>query len=431
MENNLSTIINSMEANGSQGEGFDPNLLNIIISHIDKEKQNNQIIFNKFNTNQEKLKQELTSLHNKFMENKNNFKSVQKLLDEYSRNKDKFLTVKDINDLTKNIDMISSKLKEYSKKQDLEILKKDMNSKIQENKKKEIIIQSKDDKNENAEESGEPDGNINKNISDLISDLLKSEGKNIDISKNKHFVELMKQNKQNSKELNKNLRNFFDLKNQISSDHTQNEISTLKTEYIDLNEEFKVYKQKLLKVIKMIGEYETKKDEGEEDEKVGKNDGTNVDKKLQQTEDTITGKIEFLVQFVEKLNDKFEKIDKKLGSITKEVKDDIKATIRVDTYKVVEQFKLKLNSFTEKFENELKNKIDKMGLNIFENKLNNRLSLNLKDKLNKNDLKKNNYIISKKIDTFENKISKTLVDTIIDLQMDDAPLIVKKKPKKC
>ena len=343
-----------MEANGSQGEGFDPNLLNIIISHIDKEKQNNQIIFNKFNTNQEKLKQELTSFHNKFMENKNNFKSVQKLLDEYLRNKDKFLTVKDINDLTKNIDMISSKLKEYSKKQDLEILKKDMNSKIQENKKKEIIIQSKDDKNENAEESGEPDGNINKNISDLISDLLKSEGKNIDISKNKHFVELMKQNKQNSKELNKNLRNFFDLKNQISSDHTQNEISTLKTEYIDLNEEFKVYKQKLLKVIKMIGEYETKKDEGEEDEKVGKNDGTNVDKKLQQTEDTITGKIEFLVQFVEKLNDKFEKIDKKLGSITKEVKDDIKATIRVDTYKVVEQFKLKLNSFTEKFENELK-----------------------------------------------------------------------------
>ena len=168
MENNLSTIINSMEANGSQGEGFDPNLLNIIISHIDKEKQNNQIIFNKFNTNQEKLKQELTSFHNKFMENKNNFKSVQKLLDEYLRNKDKFLTVKDINDLTKNIDMISSKLKEYSKKQDLEILKKYMNSKIQEIKKKEIIIQSKDDKNENAEESGEPDGNINKNISVLF-----------------------------------------------------------------------------------------------------------------------------------------------------------------------------------------------------------------------------------------------------------------------
>jgi hypothetical protein len=327
--------------------------------------------------------------------------------------------------------MISSKLKEYSKRQDLEILKKDMNSKIEQiagKVKKEIMIQ-KDDKNGNVEESGSPDGSVNKNISELIQDLLKSEGKNIDISRNKHFVELMKKNKENSKELNKNVRNYFDLKNQIKSEHTQNEISTLKTEYIDLNEEFKVYKQKLLNVIKMIGEYETKKDEDEEDEKVEKYDDSNVEKKLKQTEETIAGKIEFLVQCVEKLNDKYEKIDKKLGSITKEVKDDIKATIRIDTYKVVEQFKLKLNSFTEKFENELKNKIDKMGLNIFETKLNNKFSLDLKDKLNKNDLKKNNFIISKKIDTLENKISKTLVDTIIDLQMDDAPLIVKKNQR--
>jgi len=107
----------------------------------------------------------------------------------------------------------------------------------------------------------------------------------------------------------------------------------------------------------------------------------------------------------------------------------MKANLRVDTYKVVEQFKLKLNSFTDKFENELKNKIDKIGLNVFENKLNSKLSIDLKDKLNKNDLKKNNFMINKKIDTLENKISKTLVDTIIDLQMDDVPLLIKKNQK--
>lgn len=435
MESNFSTIINTMESNNNQGEGIDPNLLNVLISHIDKEKQNNQIIFNKFSMNQEKLKQEVTSLHNKFLENKNNFNSVQKLLDEYSRNKDRFLTFNDIKDLKRNIDIISSKLKEFSKKQELESLKKDFNSKIQQitgkekdASKNEIIIQKKDDKNRNGEEPGEQDGNINKNISSLISDLLKSEGKNIDISKNKHFVELMKKNKENSKELNKNLRNFFDLKNLISSDQTQNELSSLRSDYVGLHEELKIHKAKLMNVIKMIGEYESKKDDDEEDEK-GKYDDGNVEKKLKQTEETITGKIEFLIQCVEKLNDKYEKLDKKLGSITKEVKDDIKSTIRVDTYKVVEQFKLKLNSFTEKFESELKNKIDKMGLNIFENKINNRLTLNLKDKLNKNDLKKNNFIISKKIDSLENKISKTLVDTIIDLQMDDIPLIVKKNQR--
>ena len=120
------------------------------------------------------------------------------------------------------------------------------------------------------------------------------------------------------------------------------------------------------------------------------------------------------------------KVDKRLGSITKDIKDDIKSSLKVDTYKVVEQFKLKLNSFTEKFESELKTKIDKMGLNAFESNLNKKFSLNLKDKLSKNDLKKNNIIIGKKIDTLENKISKTLVDTIIDIQMDDVPLIIKK-----
>ncbi len=51
--------------------------------------------------------------------------------------------------------------------------------------------------------------------------------------------------------------------------------------------------------------------------------------------------------------------------------------------------------------------------------------IDLKEKLDKTELKKNNYVIKRKINNLENKISKTLVDTIIDLQMDEAPLIVK------
>ena len=37
--------------------------------------------------------------------------------------------------------------------------------------------------------------------------------------------------------------------------------------------------------------------------------------------------------------------------------------------------------------------------------------------------------LNKKIDSLENKISKTLVDTIIDLQMDEAPLLIKKNSR--
>ena len=49
--------------------------------------------------------------------------------------------------------------------------------------------------------------------------------------------------------------------------------------------------------------------------------------------------------------------------------------------------------------------------------------------MDKHELKKSNIAINRKIDSLENKISKTLVDTIIDLQMDEAPLIAKKNSK--
>ena len=49
--------------------------------------------------------------------------------------------------------------------------------------------------------------------------------------------------------------------------------------------------------------------------------------------------------------------------------------------------------------------------------------------MDKNELKKSNNALNRKIDSLENKISKTLVDTIIDLQMDEDPLIAKKNIK--
>ena len=94
--------------------------------------------------------------------------------------------------------------------------------------------------------------------------------------------------------------------------------------------------------------------------------------------------------------------------------------------RVVDDFKSKLETFTSKFETELKNKIDRGGLSIFEDKLNSKIKGDLKEKLDRIELKKNNNVIKRKIDSLENKISKTLVDTIIDLQMDEAPLIMKK-----
>ncbi len=119
-------------------------------------------------------------------------------------------------------------------------------------------------------------------------------------------------------------------------------------------------------------------------------------------------------------------LENKNKSLTKEIKDEVKQNLKNETVKIMQQFKIRLEGFTNRFENELRFKIDQIGLNDFENKINSKLNVDLKEKLDKNDLKKNNYMIKKKIDNLESKISKTFVDTLIDLQMEEQPLIIKK-----
>ncbi len=50
----------------------------------------------------------------------------------------------------------------------------------------------------------------------------------------------------------------------------------------------------------------------------------------------------------------------------------------------------------------------------------------MKEKIDKKEMNKNNQYFKRKIDNLESKISRTLVDTLIDLQMDEAPLVVKR-----
>ena len=128
------------------------------------------------------------------------------------------------------------------------------------------------------------------------------------------------------------------------------------------------------------------------------------------------------------LKDKVSLIESKYKSFSKEIKDDIKSNLRIETVKTVGQFREKLEIFTRRFEEELRSKIDQMGLNNFEKRMNTKIYFDLKEKLNRNEMQKNNNAINRKIDSLENKISKTLVDTIIDLQMDEATLIIKKTP---
>lgn len=443
MERNLSNLINTIENKGeisyqsnSPNKGnTDVNLFKMTMAQIEKNKRQSQEMLDAINTSIEKLKHDISWINNDLSETKNNYQQLQNISDEYLEDKKDYLTFKDIKEMSKNVDLLISKISDFSLRTDLEALKSDFNIKFQKivGKLKELE-EMKNKKGKNGEGDGWDPEDLNfvpvtKRISDLISDLLKSEGKNIDLSKNKHFIELMKLNQHNSSELNKNMKNYLDLKTLISSSLSHSDLDELKKEFSDFKNEYKIYKNKLIELIQLVGGFDLNNIDGKEINEKFVDEEKIFDNKIKQSEQTIKGKINFLTDYMEDISNKIMKMEKKMNSITKDLKDDMKANLRLDTYKVVEQFKLKLNSFTDKFENELRNKIDKIGLNVFENKLNSKLSFDLKDKLNKNDLKKNNFLINRKIDTLENKISKTLVDTIIDLQMDDAPLLMKKNQK--
>lgn len=100
--------------------------------------------------------------------------------------------------------------------------------------------------------------------------------------------------------------------------------------------------------------------------------------------------------------------------------------LNVESDKILDDFKEDLQTSIGVINNKLSGKVDKLSLADFGKKVDHKISTEFQKKLDKNDLRKNNNIVNKKIDSLENKISKTLVDTLIDLQMDDQPLITKR-----
>ena len=252
---------------------------------------------------------------------------------------------------------------------------------------------------------------LEERIMEQIGDLIKNKIINIDLTLNPKINELIDNYNKMCEDIEKNNKSIIEIRNLLLSNNEMNDISKLQNQVNELEEECKSNKLGIIELTKII-------------------EGNPDDEEEEDSENNLTGsikeRINFLNKTIQSLNLKIAELENKNKSMTKEVKDDIKQYLKYETQKIMQQFKLRLESFTSKFEYELKNKIDQIGLSNFEHKINNKLHYDLKEKLDKNELKKNNNIIKKKIDSLENRISKTLVDTIIDLQMDDQPLIIKK-----
>jgi chromosome segregation ATPase len=126
------------------------------------------------------------------------------------------------------------------------------------------------------------------------------------------------------------------------------------------------------------------------------------------------------------LSEKVETVINKQTNLNQEIILRVKKDLTNESNRILEDFRSNLKQSIGMIEDKLKEKVDRFGLDEFGRKIDNKFHNQMNKKIDITDLRKNNNLIVKKIDTLENKISKTLVDTLIDLQMEEAPLIVKK-----
>ena len=255
---------------------------------------------------------------------------------------------------------------------------------------------------------------IEKRLKKNIHDFIQTELDKIDKSSNERMDKIENNQKKNVEDIKYNNKTILDIKNTLTNFSTKNDINKIKTEQEKINKECKINRMKIEDIVKNI---EGQPNDDDEEEEKGQNNNIAV---------TTYEKIKLLNRTCQTLNNKISSLENRSRSITKEVKDDVKQNLKIETGKIMQQFRNKLDGFTTRFEYELRNKIDQIGLTDFENKMNNKFYVDLREKLDKTDLKKNNNMLNRKIDNLESKISKTLVDTIIDLQMDEQPLIIKK-----
>ena len=246
---------------------------------------------------------------------------------------------------------------------------------------------------------------MDKNIQEIVNNEIKKFEKSLE-EKNE---EIMNNYQKNTRDIEKNNKTIIDIRNILVNLPTKADMNKIKNDQEKISKDCRINRLKIEELLKNI--------EGDPDDE--ENEGN-----------TLTGsvfeKMKILNHTCLTLNNKITILENKNKLITKEVKEEVKQNLKIETSKIIQQFKSRLESFTNKFEYELKNKIDQIGLTDFENKINNKFYIDLREKIDKSDLKKNNNLLNRKIDNLETKISKTLVDTIIDLQMDDQPLIIKK-----
>ena len=355
--------------------------------------------------------------------------------------KDESLKKSEFNKYSQKLDI---QLKDYNNKINKLLEKDHLRDKMMENINRYNNISSYRQKDEDNNKLDRKNSNNNYVTFDMLQsfesktrELIFKYISNLDISSNPLILEIQK-GFNNLKNLEKDLSSKIDeiiITNNKNNDFNYNLINELKRETKNSTKKLSSEIERITSLqeeidffrVFLLGKEEDAKYKSmSQDEK--KNElliGTSIKEEM-----TIHG------NYLKKLSEGLNKVNSRINNLNKETLILIKKDLKAESSNILEDFKSGLKDSINRIETQLKDKVDKLGLDEFWNKINEQLIAEMNEKIDKKEMNKNNQYLKRKIDNLESKISRTLVDTLIDLQMDEAPLVVKRNfreisEKKC
>ena len=444
--NNINNINQNHDINIIPNERIDDNMLNNNLNDINinnniikyeenKQKEekenkndnskNDQINLEEIRKMKEEQQKKIDSLENKIIELMSNIQEINnKFISE------KFIGNKDFIKFNQKIEV---QLKAYNDKINDILAKQSLNDETLK-RLSSINQRSSLDRGENRKSIVMPSNNQNVNSAELIESIESDFNsrivrylRNLDITNNPKILEIEKEleNKTNLiNELNEKLLE----KSKENDDKNKIYLEMLEKAKDEIKNDIKTIENKIVNIPLLRDDLEFcegilfGREEGEKYKKMSKEEKNNEI----SLGTSLKEEISIHGNYLKKLSEGINKVNNRINNLNKENLALIKKDLKNESNFILEDFKTGLKDSISKIENQLRDKVDKLGLDQFWNKINEQVIEEMKQKIDKKEMNKNNMYLKKKIDNLESKISRTFVDTLIDLQMDEAPLLVKK-----
>ncbi len=387
--------------------------------------KNDQINLEEIRKMKEEQQKKIDSLENKIIELMSNIQEINnKFISE------KFIGNKDFIKFNQKIEV---QLKAYNDKINDILAKQSLNDETLK-RLSSINQRSSLDRGENRKSIVMPSNNQNVNSAELIESIESDFNsrivrylRNLDITNNPKILEIEKEleNKTNLiNELNEKLLE----KSKENDDKNKIYLEMLEKAKDEIKNDIKTIENKIVNIPLLRDDLEFcegilfGREEGEKYKKMSKEEKNNEI----SLGTSLKEEISIHGNYLKKLSEGINKVNNRINNLNKENLALIKKDLKNESNFILEDFKTGLKDSISKIENRLRDKVDKLGLDQFWNKINEQVIEEMKQKIDKKEMNKNNMYLKKKIDNLESKISRTFVDTLIDLQMDEAPLLVKK-----